>query len=440
VRLSWDPVLEVTSTAPCEDWERAPPVEPSGRPEGQLWAYHGYLDPLHQESGIPGQLIQPPLAVAPDNSVWAIGPEDDRVMHVGADGRLLSFSDRLADSYVPVIVAIAVAPDGTPVFLTATPTGETPPVWGLSYGMPGGSASGTVGWVPREGSHSPETFHMVVGHHGYIYVSAARSLVATCRGEKRWELTDPDSGQPGKIFGLPEGGVLAVTSSGPMRIDEAGNVERLAGPALFESDAPSVFGGALVPGGVLLGRSDEAGTFFRYELWSDGVATVLHEADDPRPPPLLDAEGITFTFATPDGARQRRVANGRTAWETSSLFFFSQAVAPTQSGLVVMARGDTDSSDAEEASMLQLFDPRAPEMVWQLESLDSPYEVEGPPVYLHNGSRGLVLGYDGVAYVRASQSWNYYLIAYQTDQLPDLDHCLMDGCDPSNTGSIGLMR
>jgi hypothetical protein len=227
-----------------------------------------------------------------------------------------------------------------------------------------------------------------------------------------------------------------------MRIDEAGNVERLPGPAVLESDHPSISGIGVTGRGLLVRRSGTVGgeSQYRYELWEDGRVVVLHEERSLTP--VVDPGGATFWRSLPPYHTlhdYRRVAdNGDTTWTSSDDLFVTEAVAPTAAALVLMTHGASGSEGS--TGVLQLFDPRTAEMAWQLDSLESPYGPDGPPVYLHSGSRGLVLGYDGVAYVRASQDWNYYLIAYQTDQLPYLDHCLIEGCDPSNTGSIGLMR
>ena len=401
--------LEVFDASPCDDWiagflPRAPPENPDVR---VLWRWHPYGDPVYAETGLANQYLGA-FAVGPDGTIFAVGPEQDRLEALESTGTLRWISHPHGGNFNR---SIAVAPDGTAyAVLRVTETRAR---------LVRASPTGIVGelGLPLEGD-SADDLVVGLGPQGRVYVSSATSVYATCRGQRlEWVLR----------FDGPAAGRTRVEASGDIWL--SGGEERAirlsAAGEILESvppePIPSVGVGLLAHGATRVWRwRDLDSEEWWVSLQIDGRPTVDLPRQRRYTDYALDGEnGIWFREPIGDTMQGRwgRYEGDRLLWTRDGLSYVGLSSSGIGSDGSVLVRGMGD----ELGTITRL----APDgTVIASVPLTNPGEDALVP-----GT--ILLDTDGIAYIAADRDFNHYLIAVQTDMIPPSNACVQHGCGPT---------
>lgn len=433
--LGWalTPELERHDMRPCGEWD---PVEPTPRElpadttPRQLWRYFAYDDPLYRASGLLNQYVSPKLSVGPDGSVYVVGPEVDRVMKIGPDGRLRWMT---GGGLQPDVERLTIAPDGSVLFTTRDARSEMSLVRLASE-------DGNVISRRRLGTVEGEAsipWPVATGPQGSVYlVLIDGAIEASCfgRDERRWRLRFRDENGryagPRLLTVLPDGSLWAYLSNRQsVRIASDATV---LGWLSDEPIASSAYRTTVVRENEhVVSHYDRVNV--RHDVWRNGRSAF---EIGPSTSDLLLRPSPTGSYWVHewDTGRQAIHADGEVISMSPQPWVLFQALAFAHDGSAFGARYSRSSADPARSDVIRVA-----------ESGDSAWSMRGSGADLSDPVRpGYETGYEivlhsnGVLYVFATQSWNNYVLAFQTDQLPPTElGCWDFDCNPRRNNWIG---
>ena len=411
------PELEVRNTTrTCPDWshdfpEREPPLDPEVR---VLWRWHPYGDPVYEATGLANQYLGV-FAVSPDGTIFAIGPEPDRLEALEPTGALRWIGEPLG---APLNDTLAVSPEGE------------------AYGVWAGAGAAGIVRATRDGvepgpnlplrGEDPQLLRVTLGSHGRVYVSSRFAIYATCRGRSLDWILRFD----GHAVGLTRAdadGVWVFTGDGEraIRITHQGEIVE----SFPEEPVPDRGVTSIAHGATQAWKWTDHSTG---ETWlsiaREGSETVELPRRHRYAEYQLDAAGGVWVRSPvgPGGAsRWERFVDGEQAWNRGDLSYawLSRAgVASDGSLILVDASGDGGAvarvgPDGTAAWSLPLDDGAAGNL---------------------NAGGDILFAADGVVYVGASRDLNSYIVAIQTDAVPVSESvtCFSHGCGPERDSWI----
>lgn len=405
--------LSVHDMAPCPDWDlvespvaRALPADSTPR---QLWTWFAYDDPVYQATGLTNQAITP-MALSPDGTLWVGGPEEGRMMRIGADGRLIWITEQLANVTFPP----AIAPDGS-AFVLRQADGAV-----IRYAASGDVASALdLGITHELDVAALYRYPIALGPEGRVYIGVADRVFATCRGERRtWtmKLVLPGD-EDAHIYGIlvEQDGSLWINALGAegrgdraIRVSPAGSLVE-SYPAAPDS-----------PRGVALIESAGGGMRLFQRSSRDGEGDAMSGVD------VVATDGQIFDFplssqevyydldptgavwATPRGESLiQRYVRGELQWEVSDTHdYYARAFGADGTLLETFRLGATAEVRRRNTDGA---------VAW---SVPARGREEGERVGLPGQPWDFLLSPDGVVYAASGNGFNNYILAFQTDVIP----------------------
>lgn len=438
--LSWEvtPELEVLSEAPCPDWGAIEPT-PRGLPTDatprQLWRYFAYEQDVYRESGLANQYLGEKLSIGPDGSVYAVGPEENRILKIGPDGTLQWFTD-------PIVAVdgdrLVVAPDGSVLF---TGTNAEDEVWLIRVSR-GGQVlfRRNLGWSPEPIPSSGRA--IALGPRARVYLLLLDgTLEASCFGaasEVRWRMRFWDSNhrqvRVDRFATMPDGTLWAnLENRRSTQLSSSGGVVGYFPAAPLDSTATRT---SFIRPGEFFVRYYDDSTPERwwYEVWVDSRRVVEMRATDSAL--VIAASPVRQYWVTDYGSRQQAVYghDGLVREPGPAVLAWPIAVF-AEDGSCIGKRYPRSLDHPERNDIVRVETQGT--VVWSFRPTGRSDSTDWVRA---GGTTGyeMALHQNGVLYTRATQDWNNYVIAIQTDQLPSSEPgCWDPGCNPRRNNWMG---